>query len=71
MLFLSYARKERSVLTAALDRETGVLLSGGKTQNHTEYTRELVHSVPGWVFESHQMKPGTGGLKGAEFSQIS
>lgn len=28
-----------------------------------------MHTIPGWVFESHQMKPGTGGLKGEELKQ--
>jgi hypothetical protein len=28
-----------------------------------------VDKLPGWVFESHQMKPGIGGLKGEELKQ--
>ncbi|WP_048051309.1 hypothetical protein [Methanosarcina soligelidi] len=70
MLFLSYAREGEICPDGCPGpRDRCPAFGRKKPRTITEYTRELVHSVPGWVFESHQMKPGTGGLKGAEFRQ--
>jgi hypothetical protein len=40
-----------------------------KPKTITEYTGELHNTIPGWVFESHRMKPGIGGLKGIELKK--
>jgi len=42
-----------------------------KLKTITEHVRELRHTISGWVFESHQMKPGIGGLKGIEVNYPS
>jgi hypothetical protein len=70
MLFLSYA-KEGEICPDGCPgpRDRCPAFGRKKPQTITEYTRELIHTIPGWVFESHQMKPGIGGLKGVEFKQ--
>lgn len=70
MLFLSYA-KEGEICPDGCPgpRDRCPTFGRKKPRTITEYTRELIHTIPGWVFESHQMKPGIGGLKGAEFKQ--
>ncbi|HII00356.1 TPA: hypothetical protein HA351_01450 [Methanosarcinaceae archaeon] len=37
-----------------------------KPKTITEYAGELVPAVQGWVFESCQMKPGIGGIRGSD-----
>jgi hypothetical protein len=70
MLFLSYARTDEicpdgcpgpRMHCPTFERE--------KPQTVTEYVRKLTKNLHGWVFESYQMKPGIGGLKGADLKQ--
>jgi hypothetical protein len=70
MLFFSYAREGEICPDGCPGpRDRCPTFGRKKPKTITEYTRELIHSIPGWVFESHQMKPGIGGLKGIEFKQ--
>jgi hypothetical protein len=65
VLFFSYARKgEICPDDCPGPGDRCPTFGRNKPKNITEYTRELNNTVPGWVFESHQMKPGVGGLKG-------
>lgn len=41
----------------------------GKPETITAYVRELLSTHKGWVFESCQMKPGIGGIKGIDFKE--
>lgn len=68
MLFFSYAREGEICPDGCPGpRDRCPTFGRKKPRTITEYTRELVHTIPGWVFESHQMKPGIGGLKGTDF----
>ncbi|WP_269851680.1 hypothetical protein [Methanosarcina horonobensis] len=70
MLFFSYAREGEICLDGCPGpRDRCPTFGRKKPKTITEYTGELVHTISGWVFESHQMKPGIGGLKGVEFKQ--
>lgn len=70
MLFFSYAREGEICPDGCPGpRDRCPTFGREKPKTITEYTRELVRTIPGWVFESHQMKPGIGGLKGVEFKQ--
>lgn len=70
MLFFSYAREGEICPDGCPGpRDRCPTFGRKKPKTITEYTRELVRTIPGWVFESHQMKPGIGGLKGVEFKQ--
>lgn len=70
MLFFSYAREGEICPDGCPGPKDRCPTFGRKKpKTITEYTRELVHTIPGWVFESHQMKPGIGGLKGEELKQ--
>jgi hypothetical protein len=70
MLFLSYAREGEICPDGCPGpRDRCPTFGRRKPKTITEYTSELVHNIPGWIFESYQMKPGIGGLKGAEFRQ--
>ncbi|MDQ1276400.1 MAG: hypothetical protein QG610_1978 [Euryarchaeota archaeon] len=70
MLFFSYAREGEICPDGCPGpRDHCPTFGRKKPETITEYTRELVHVIPGWVFESHQMKPGIGGLKGEELKQ--
>ena len=40
-----------------------------KPETITAYVRKLLPSYKGWVFESCQMKPGIGGIKGSDFKE--
>lgn len=40
-----------------------------KPETITAHARKLLPSYKGWVFESCQMKPGIGGIKGIEFKE--
>ncbi|MDY0388735.1 MAG: hypothetical protein RBT65_16750 [Methanolobus sp.] len=40
-----------------------------KPETITAYVRELLSTHKGWMFESYQMKPGIGGIKGIEFKE--
>jgi hypothetical protein len=40
-----------------------------KPETITAYARKLLPSYKGWVFESCQMKPGIGGIKGVDFKE--
>ncbi|WP_407354714.1 hypothetical protein [Methanolobus sp. WCC5] len=40
-----------------------------KPETITAYVRKLLHFHRGWVFESCQMKPGIGGIKGEDFKE--
>lgn len=40
-----------------------------KPETITAYVRKLLSSYKGWVFESCQMKPGIGGIKGVDFKE--
>lgn len=70
MLFFSYA-KEGEICPDGCPgpRDRCPTFGRKKPKTITEYAGELLHTIPGWVFESHQMKPGIGGLKGMEFKQ--
>lgn len=70
MLFLSYAREGEICLDGCPGpRDRCPTFGRKKPETITEYTQKLLRYLPGWVFESHQMKPGIGGLKGDEFKQ--
>ncbi|MCC4771441.1 hypothetical protein FXV91_15100 [Methanosarcina sp. DH2] len=70
MLFFSYAREGEICPDGCPGpRDKCPTFGRKKPKTITEYTRELIHTIPGWVFESHQMKPGIGGLKGVEFKR--
>jgi hypothetical protein len=70
MLFFSYAREGEICPDGCPGPKDRCPTFGRKKpKTITEYVRELVNTVPGWVFESHQMKPGIGGLKGVEFKR--
>lgn len=70
MLFFSYAREgEICPQGCPGPRESCPTFGRKKPKTITEYTRGLIHTIPGWVFESHQMKPGIGGLKGIELKK--
>lgn len=70
MLFFSYAREGEICPDGCPGpRDRCPTFGRKKPETITEYTRRILRSLPGWVFESHQMKPGTGGLKGREFKQ--
>ncbi len=67
MLFFSYAREGEICPDGCPGpREYCPTFGRKKPKTITEYTRELRHVLCGWVFESHQMKSGIGGLKGME-----
>ncbi len=70
MLFFSYA-KEGEICPDGCPgpRDRCPTFGRKKPETITEYTGKLVDKFPGWVFESHQMKPGIGGLKGEELKQ--
>jgi hypothetical protein len=70
MLFFSYAREEEICPDGCPGpRDHCPTFGRKKPETITEYTGKLVDKLPGWVFESYQMKPGTGGLKGEELIQ--
>lgn len=70
MLFFSYAREGEICPDGCPGpREACPTFGRKKPKTITEYTRELRHTISGWVFESHQMKPGIGGLKGLELKK--
>jgi len=70
MLFFSYAREGEICPDGCPGpRDRCPTFGRNKPKTITEYTRELNNTIPGWVFESHQMKPGIGGLKGEEFKR--
>jgi len=70
MLFLSYAREGEICPDGCPGpRDRCPTFGRKKPETITEYTQKLLRYLPGWVFESHQMKPGIGGLKGDEFKQ--
>jgi hypothetical protein len=70
MLFLSYAREGEICPDGCPGpRDRCPTFGRKKPETITEYTVKLVDKLPGWVFESHQMKPGIGGLKGEELKQ--
>ncbi|MDY9925542.1 hypothetical protein [Methanosarcina sp.] len=70
MLFFSYAREGEICPDGCPGpRDKCPTFGRKKPKTITEYTRELIRTIPGWVFESHQMKPGIGGLKGVEFKR--
>lgn len=70
MLFFSYARKGEICPDGCPGpRESCPTFGRKKPKTITEYTSELRRTIPGWVFESHQMKPGIGGLKGIELKK--
>lgn len=70
MLFLSYAREGEICPDGCPGpRDRCPTFGRKKPETITEYTGKLKDKLPGWVFESHQMKPGTGGLKGEELKQ--
>jgi hypothetical protein len=70
MLFFSYA-KEGEICPDGFPgpRDCCPTFGWEKPKTITEYARELRHTIPGWVFESHQMKPGIWGLKGTELKK--
>jgi len=64
MLFLSYARKGEICPDGCPGpRDRCPTFERKKPEPITEYTGKLLRKLPGWVFESHQMKPGIGGLE--------
>ncbi|HET8685360.1 MAG TPA: hypothetical protein VFM18_01700 [Methanosarcina sp.] len=70
MLFFSYAREGEICPDGCPGpRDRCPTFGRKKPETITEYTRKFLRNLPGWVFESHQMKPGIGGLKGREFKQ--
>ena len=70
MLFLSYAREGEICPDGCPGpRDRCPTFGRKKPETITEYARKLLQHLPGWVFESYQMKPGIGGLKGDEFKQ--
>lgn len=70
MLFFSYAREGEICPDGCPGpRDRCPTFGRKKPETVTEYTQKLLRNLPGWVFESHQMKPGIGGLKGTEFKQ--
>ena len=70
MLFFSYARVGEICPDGCPGpRDRCPTFGRKKPETITEHTGKLVDRLPGWVFESHQMKPGTGGLKGEELKQ--
>lgn len=70
MLFLSYAREGEICPDGCPGpRDRCPTFGRKKPETITEYARKLLQHLPGWVFESYQMKPGIGGLKGNEFKQ--
>lgn len=70
MLFFSYA-KEGEICPDSCPgpRDRCPTFGRKKPETITEYAGKLVDKFPGWIFESHQMKPGIGGLKGEELKQ--
>lgn len=70
MLFLSYAREGEICPDGCPGpRDRCPTFGRKKPETITEYTGKLLRKLPGWVFESYQMKPGIGGFKGSEFKQ--
>ncbi len=70
MLFFSYAREGEICPDGCPGpRDHCPTFERKKPETITEYTGKLVDKLPGWVFESYQMKPGIGGLKGEELKQ--
>ncbi len=70
MLFFSYAREGETCPDGCPGpRDRCPTFGRKKPETITEYAGKLLRNLPGWVFESHQMKPGIGGLKGREFKQ--
>ncbi|AKB32536.1 hypothetical protein MSSIH_1846 [Methanosarcina siciliae HI350] len=70
MLFFSYAREGEICPDGCPGpRDRCPIFGRDKPRTITEYTGELNKTIQGWVFESHQMKPGVGGLKGGEFKR--
>lgn len=70
MLFLSYAREGEICPDGCPGpRDHCPTFGWKKPEAITEYARKLLQHLPGWVFESYQMKPGIGGLKGNELKQ--
>jgi len=70
MLFFSYAREGEICPDGCPGpRDRCPTFGRNKPKTITEHAGELNNTIPGWVFESHQMKPGIGGLKGVEFKR--
>lgn len=70
MLFLSYARAGEICPDGCPGPRTHCpTFEREKPETITEYVRKLTKKLPGWIFESYQMKPGIGGLKGADLKQ--
>ncbi len=70
MLFFSYAREGEICPDGCPGpRDRCPTFGRKKPETVTEYAERLLRNLPGWVFESHQMKPGIGGLKGTELRQ--
>lgn len=70
MLFLSYARAGEICPDGCPGPRTHCpTFEREKPQTITVYVRKLTKKLPGWVFESYQMKPGIDGLKGADLKQ--
>ncbi|AKB18492.1 MULTISPECIES: hypothetical protein [unclassified Methanosarcina] len=70
MLFFSYAREGEICPTDCPGlKDRCPTFRRNKPKTITEYTRELNNTIPDQVFESPQMKPGIGGLKGEKFKQ--
>ena len=70
MLFFSYARAREICPDGCPGPRTHCpTFEREKPETITEYVRKLTKKLPGWIFESYQMKPGIGGLKGADLKQ--
>ncbi|MGB9927015.1 MAG: hypothetical protein ACPK85_01265 [Methanosarcina sp.] len=70
ILFLSYARAGEICPDGCPGPRTHCpTFDRKKPETVTEYVRKLRKTLPGWVFESYQMKPGIGGLKGEDFKE--
>lgn len=69
MLFFSYAREGEICPDGCPGpRDRCPTFGWKKSETITGYIK-ILQDLPGWVFESYQMKPGIGGLKGNEFKQ--
>lgn len=70
ILFLSYAQAGEICPDECPGPRTHCPTFGRKKpETVTEYVRKLTKKLPGQVFESYQMKPGIGGLKGVDFKE--